>query len=70
MRFYEALKEVIEDKKAMRLEHWPLGTSVKAQYPDDHSKMKTPYLYIERRCGGAPWTPLPAEVFSIAWETR
>lgn len=47
MHFGEAL-EAVKAGKAIRRSGWNCsGLMVKAQFPDEHSKMTLPYLYIE-----------------------
>lgn len=47
------------------------GLLVQAQYPDDHSKMGNPYLYIDARALGGernPWVPSQTDLFAEDWE--
>ena len=45
---FSAALEAVKSGKAIRRAGWNgSGLSVKAQYPDAHSKMRLPYLYIE-----------------------
>lgn len=41
---------------------------IRAQYPDEHSKMTAPYLYVESRFGRVPWKETMIELFSDKWE--
>lgn len=45
---------------------------VMAQYPDEHSKMGNPYLYIDAHgLGGErnPWVPSQTDLFANDWYT-
>lgn len=53
MSFGRALEEV-KKGKGMRLVWWKEDVVVRAQYPDEHSKMTAPYLYVESRFGRVP----------------
>ena len=56
-------------KKGMgaRLPHWKPDVVIRAQYPDKHSKMTAPYLYVESRFGRVPWKETMIELFSDDW---
>lgn len=54
--------------KGMRLKQWQPDVIVRAQFPDDHSKMTAPYLYVESRFGKVPWKETMMEMFSENWE--
>ena len=56
-------------KKGMgaRLPHWKPDVVIRAQYPDEHSKMTAPYLYVESRYGRVPWKETMIELFSDDW---
>lgn len=44
------------------------GLVVKAQYPDEHSKMTLPYLYIEYPSGArCPWAASQTDIMSDDW---
>ncbi len=48
------------------------GLFVMAQFPDEHSKMKNPYLYIDARALGGecnPWVPSQTDLFATDWFT-
>ncbi len=66
MVFGEAL-EAVKGGKAMRLPSWGADISIKAQYPDEASKMTAPYLYVESRFGRVPWKETMIELFSEEW---
>lgn len=67
MVFGEAFEQV-KKGKAMRLPKWNLGVKIKAQYPDKHSKMTRPYLYVESKNGMVPWKETMVELFSNEWQ--
>lgn len=67
MSFGRALEEV-KQGKGMRLVWWKEDVVVRAQYPDEHSKMTAPYLYVESRFGRVPWKETMVELFSEEWE--
>ena len=67
MTFGEAFDQV-KNGKAMRLPNWKDDVVIKAQYPDSHSKMTAPYLYVESRFGCVPWKETNIELFSEDWE--
>lgn len=54
--------------KGARLPHWKPDVVIRAQYPDEHSKMTAPYLYVESRFGRVPWKETMIELFSEDWE--
>lgn len=56
-------------KKGMgaRLPHWKPDVVIRAQYPDEHSRMTAPYLYVESRFGRVPWKETMIELFSDDW---
>jgi len=68
MNFGAAFSQVKEDGKSMRLPQWSEEVKIKAQIPDEHSKMTAPYLYVESRFGMVPWKETMIELFSDAWE--
>lgn len=67
MNFGQAFEEV-KKGKGMRLPSWQEDVVIKAQYPDKHSKMTAPYLYVESRFGRVPWKETMIELFSEKWE--
>lgn len=67
MNFGDAF-EAVKTGKAMRLPRWSVDVKVKAQFPDYHSKMSAPYLYVESRYGMVPWKETMIELFSEEWE--
>ncbi len=62
-----ALDEV-KTGKGMRLPHWNPDVVIRAQYPDEHSKMTAPYLYVESRFGRVPWKETMIELFTESWQ--
>jgi len=69
MKFGEAF-EAVRNGGAMRLPSWSPDVCIKAQFPDEHSKMTAPYLYVESRFGCVPWKETMIELFSEEWEIK
>lgn len=67
MNFGQAF-EAVKNGKSMRLPKWLPDVKIKAQYPDENSKMTAPYLYVESRYGMVPWKETMIELFSEEWE--
>lgn len=67
MNFGQAFEQV-KQGKGMRLPQWQPDVLICAQYPDEHSKMTAPYLYVESRFGRVPWKETNIELFSEDWE--
>lgn len=67
MNFGQAFEQV-KLGKGMRLPAWNSEVVVRAQYPDENSKMTAPYLYVESRFGRVPWKETMIELFSEYWE--
>lgn len=67
MNFGEAF-EMVKKGKGMRLPQWCGDVMIKAQFPDEHSKMTAPYLLVESRFGRVPWKETNIELFSEEWE--
>ena len=67
MDFGKALEQV-KLGDSMRLPEWSQDVLIKAQFPDAHSKMTAPYLYVESRFGMVPWKETMIELFSENWE--
>lgn len=65
--FGEALEHMKKGGGA-RLPNWKPDVVIKAQYPDENSKMTAPYLYVESRYGRVPWKETMIELFSAEWE--
>lgn len=68
MTFGIAFEQVTKNGKGMRLPGWLGDVVIKAQFPDEHSKMTAPYLYVESRFGRVPWKETMIELFSEEWE--
>lgn len=66
--FGTALRMVKKYKKGMRLPQWKEDVVVRAQFPDEYSKMTAPYLYVESRFGRVPWKETMVELFADNWE--
>ena len=64
---FEMLKEN-KNNLGMRLQNWSEDVVIKIQYPDEYSKMTTPYLYVESRYGRVPWKETVVEMFSNKWQ--
>jgi len=67
LNFGQALEQV-KQGKGMRLPQWQPDVVIRAQYPDENSKMTAPYLYVESRFGRVPWKETMIELFSEQWE--
>jgi hypothetical protein len=66
LTFGEVFAEV-KKGKGMRLPQWQPDVIIRAQYPDENSKMTAPYLYVESRFGKVPWKETMIELFSEKW---
>ncbi|WP_342539812.1 hypothetical protein MKY15_20640 [Sporosarcina sp. FSL K6-1540] len=60
--------EAVAQGGGMRLPQWAPDVVIRAQYPDEHSKMTAPYLYVESRFGRVPWKETMIELFAENWE--
>jgi hypothetical protein len=67
LSFEMALSQV-KQGKGMRLTQWKEDVVIRVQYPDEHSKMTAPYLYVESRFGRVPWKETMIEIFTEDWE--
>ena len=67
MSFGDALK-LVKRGMGMRLPQWKEDVVIRAQFPDEHSKMTAPYLYVESRFGRVPWKETMIELFAENWE--
>ncbi|ANT40119.1 MULTISPECIES: Thoeris anti-defense Tad2 family protein [Bacillus cereus group] len=67
MNFGQAFEEV-KKSKGMRLPQWSKDVVIRAQFPDECSKMTAPYLYVESRFGRVPWKETNIELFAENWE--
>lgn len=71
LMFAEALKLITDPNKSdmiMRLPNWQPDVFIKTQWPDEHSKMTHPYLYVTSRFGCVPWKETVPEMFNCYWE--
>lgn len=64
---FETVKGSVEEL-GMRLPSWSPDVVIRIQFPDEHSKMTAPYLYVESRFGCVPWKETMIELFSEEWE--
>ena len=60
--------EAVKKGNGMRLPQWAPDVTIRAQFPDEHSKMTAPYLYVESRFGRVPWKETMIELFSDNWQ--
>jgi hypothetical protein len=68
LTFSQALFEAKKGKKIQRAGWNGKGMWVAAQYPDAHSKMGEPYLYMKTVQGTLiPWTASQADLFALDW---
>ncbi|HSW99494.1 MAG TPA: DUF2829 domain-containing protein [Patescibacteria group bacterium] len=70
MDFSEALRRLKGGAQVARLGWNGKGLCVKAQFPDEHSKMGNPYLYIDATALGGtlnPWVPSITDLFADDW---
>lgn len=66
--FCVALRLVQEGLKVARIGWNGKGMSVEAQFPDAHSKMSSPYLYLNNAQGHRfPWFPSAGDLFANDW---
>lgn len=68
MNFQDALAAAKNGHKIAR-EGWNgKGQNVSAQFPDEHSMMTAPYLYLFNAQGGfVPWVPSQGDLFAEDW---
>ena len=64
--FGQAL-EALKFGWSARLPSWGKDVFIRAQFPDENSKMTAPYLYVESRFGCVPWNMTEIELFSDDW---
>lgn len=72
--FSEAL-DAVKQGKAIQRKGWNgNGLKVKAQFPDENSKMTLPYLYIEYPLGAkttpgarCPWSASQTDIMAEDW---
>lgn len=73
MKFGRAFDNMTNDENnglGIRLPNWSEDVVIRVQYPDEHSKMTAPYLYVESRLGRVPWKETMIELFSDKWEMK
>lgn len=73
MDFSEALTQVKLGNKIYRKGWNGVGLRVRAQFPDEHSKMGNPYLYIDATALGGkltPWVPSQTDLFGEDWKVE
>ncbi len=67
VNFGKAL-EAVKAGMGMRLTQWSADVVIRAQWPDENSKMTAPYLYVDSRFGKVPWKETMIELFAENWE--
>ena len=67
MKFEEALKALKEGKKIHKV-GWKKDIYLAAQFPDEHSKMNHPYIYISLFGENTPYPPNFLNIFVDDWE--
>jgi len=66
--FGQAIKLLKAGKKVSRIGWNGLGQWLMLQVPDEHSKMKCPYIYISPVGGDlVPWLPSQSDILSDDW---
>lgn len=60
--------EAMKQGKGARLPQWKEDVVIRVQWPDEHSKMTAPYLYVESRFGRVPWKETMIELFADNWQ--
>lgn len=82
MDFSEALKLIKEGKKVSRIGWNGKGMFISGQFPDENSKMTSPYIFMTcpvgstKQFGGEsnesekriPWLASQTDIFSADWE--
>ena len=53
---------------SVRLPFWGEDVRLTMQFPDKHSKMTHPYIYVKSRNGLVPWTATQIELIREDWE--
>lgn len=64
--FDEAMK-YLKRGISVRRKAWQPDVKICTQFPDEHSKMTAPYLYVESRFGRVPWKETMIEMFEEDW---
>lgn len=70
MDFGAALNAMRENDQRVTRRGWNgEGQWVELQWPDEHSKMRRPYIYISPVDGGlVPWAPSQTDLLATDWE--
>lgn len=69
MTFEEALQDIKLGRRARRIGWNGPDQWIQAQYPDEHSKMTAPYIFIRNQQGGlVPWLASQGDIFAEDWE--
>lgn len=70
MDFSEALRSLRAGISVTRTSWNAAGQWVALQVPDEHSKMRRPYLYLCPADGDlVPWVPTQSDVLAEDWST-
>lgn len=74
MSFSEVLTQLkAKDQNGFSRKGWNgEGLFIRAQFPDENSKMGNPYLYIDATALGGtltPWVPSTGDLFADDWFT-
>lgn len=64
---FEEMKNSVKPL-GIRMPSWSEDVVIKIQFPDEHSKMTAPYLYVQSRFGCVPWKETMIELFSENWQ--
>ena len=69
MTFEDILPHIKQGARARRVGWNGPDQWIMAQYPDEHSKMTAPYIYIRNQQGGlVPWLASQGDIFAEDWE--
>lgn len=69
MDFGEVLSALKDGEKAARSGWNGKGMWIELQVPDEHSKMKRPYIYMSPVDGGlVPWVASQTDLLAEDWE--
>ncbi len=67
MTFEDALSKVKDGAEVRRLAWGSAYQWVAAQFPDEHSKMSHPYLYMFTATEACPWVVSHDDLFATDW---
>ena len=72
MDFGQAIKAIKNGKKVQRAGWNGSGMHLEAQFPDEHSRMTFPYLFMvipncQEGTRLLPWQPAQVDIFSEDW---